>query len=176
MSLNKEYVLLYDLLHVYRKVTYEKMMNMFYKFKTGIIFVGGPWCKNCQAVAGIINKVAKKNKIRTIQHYDPKFTNIFKEDVDLRDCGDLETKLNYYYLIEKIGYTSDELVQDTLMPRLKVPAVIGVRNGVCVGVIDDEYILDENGLHENDSSVDKSNDYIDKLTELFKKVKSKISL
>ena len=75
-------------------------MKMFDKFKTGVIFIGGSWCKNCQAVIEIINKTAKKNKVRSIYHFDPKFINIFKEEVDMRDCGDLETKLNYFQLEE----------------------------------------------------------------------------
>ena len=142
----ENYSLLKGKIHVYRSAKYEKVMKMLDKFKTGVIFIGGSWCKNCQAVIEIINKTAKKNKIRSIQHFDPKFTNIFNEEVDMRDCGDLETKLNYYYLIEKLGYESDNLVQDTFIPRMPVPAVIGVKNGVCVGIVDDEYILDDGVL------------------------------
>ena len=126
----ENYSLLKGKIHVYRSAKYEKVMKMLDKFKTGVIFIGGSWCKNCQAVIEIINKTAKKNKIRSIQHFDPKFINIFNEEVDMRDCGDLETKLNYYYLIEKLGYESDNLVQDTFIPRMPVPAVIGVKNGV----------------------------------------------
>ena len=39
---------------------------MFYKFKTGVIYIGGAWCKNCQAVISLINKTAKKNKINPV--------------------------------------------------------------------------------------------------------------
>lgn len=167
----------YDLLkgktHVFKSVTYEKVMRMLEKFKTGIIYIGGSWCKNCQAVIGILNQTAKKSKIRTIYHFDPKFLNVFKEEVDLRDCGDLETKLNYYYLVEKLGYKNDTLVQDTLIPRMPVPSIIGIKNGTCVGVIEDEYLLDENILHLPDSNDDKTEEYTQKLKELFEKVKSK---
>ena len=148
-------------------------MKMLEKFKTGVIFIGGSWCKNCQAVIEIVNKTAKKNKVRSIYHFDPKFINIFKEEVDMRDCGDLETKLNYYYLVEKLGYSSDVLVQDTFIPRMPVPAVIGVKNGVCVGIVDDEYILDDGVLHKEDSDVNMMDDYVSKLDSLFKKVKAK---
>ena len=168
-----EYTLLDDKFHVFRNASYDKIMRMIYKFKTGVIYIGGTWCKNCQAIISLLNKTAKKNKIRTILHYDPHFINIFKEEVDLRDCGDLETKLNYYYLIEKIGYQSDVYVQETLIPRLNVPAVIGIKNGICVGIVDDEYILDETGLHQEGSSEDQTEAYTLKLTELFQKVKAK---
>lgn len=169
----ENYSLLKGKIHVYRSAKYEKVMKMLDKFKTGVIFIGGSWCKNCQAVIEIINKTAKKNKIRSIQHFDPKFINIFNEEVDMRDCGDLETKLNYYYLIEKLGYESDNLVQDTFIPRMPVPAVIGVKNGVCVGIVDDEYILDDGVLHKEDSDVNMMDDYVSKLDSLFKKVKVK---
>ena len=166
----------YDLLkgkvHVFKSVKYEKVMKMFDKFKTGVIFIGGSWCKNCQAVIEIINKTAKKNKVRSIYHFDPKFVNIFKEEVDMRDCGDLETKLNYYYLIEKLDYKNDTLVQDTFIPRISVPAIIGIKNGSCVGVIEDEYILDGDVLHTEDSSENKMDEYIEKISSLFQKVKA----
>lgn len=173
MSYNDEYPLLKDKFNVFRTSTYDKVMQMFYKFKTGVIYIGGAWCKNCQAVISIINKTAKKNKVRTILHYDPHFIDIFKEEVDLRDCGSLETKLNYYYLIEKIQYKSDTLVQDTLIPRLNVPAIIGVKNGICVGVIDEEYILDDLGLHKEGDTKDYTEEYTNRLTELFQLVKAK---
>lgn len=173
MGFKEDYTLLDDKFNVYKSVNYEKMMKMITRFKTGIIFIGGAWCENCQAVAPLINKLAKKNKIRTIYHYNPRFLNVFKEQVDLRDCGDLETKLRYYEFIEKIGFKSDVFVQDTLIPRLKVPAVIGIKNGNCVGVIDEEYILDNAGLHEIDSQEDKTEEYSTRLTNLFKLVKEK---
>lgn len=162
-----------DYFHVFKHVSYKKMMDMIYEFKSGVILICGPWCKNCQAVMNIINSTAKENKIRSIHCYDPQFVNIFKEKVDLRDCLSLEDKLEYYYLIEKIGYKSNVLVKDTLIPRLPIPAVIGIKNGNCVGIITDEYILDEKGLHAKGSDVDMTEDYKAKLTELFKAVKAK---
>ena len=140
----ENYSLLKGKIHVFRNSSYDKVMKMLDKFKTGVIFLGGSWCPNCQAVIEIVNKTAKKNKIRSIQHFDPKFINVFKEEVDLRDCVDLETKLNYYYLVEKLGYKSDTLVLDTFIPRISVPAVIGIKNGYCVGVVEGEYLLDGN--------------------------------
>lgn len=158
-------------IHVFKSVTYEKVMKMIENFKTGVIFIGGSWCENCQAVIDVLNRTAKKNKIRSIYHFDPRFVNIFNEEVDMRDCGDLETKLNYYYLIEKLGYKNEKMVQDTFIPRMSVPAIIGLRNGTCVGVIDDEYLLDGEILHSKDSNDDKKEEYIQKLNELFEKVK-----
>lgn len=173
MSFCDVYTLLNDKLNVFRQANYRKVMRMFEKMKTGIIFLGGPWCKNCQAVAGIVNKVAKKNKFRTILHYDPMFVNVFKEEVDWRDCGDLATKLDYYAFIEKIGYKSEVLVQDTLIPRINIPAIVGVKNGECVGIIDEEYVFDDAGLHLENESSDKTVEYENKLDDLFKRVKAK---
>lgn len=173
MSFCDDYTLLDDELNVYRSINYKNVMQMFTNMKTGVIFLGGAWCKNCQAVIHIVNAVAKKNKIRTIHHFDPIITNVFKEEVDWRDCGDLETKMDYYAFIEKIGYKSDTLVQDTLIPRINVPAIIGIKNGDCVGIIDDEYIYDEAGLHFEDEFDDKTVEFEEKLDQLFKRVKAK---
>ena len=169
----ENYELLKGKLHVFKSAKYEKVIKMLDNFKTGVIFVGGSWCPNCQAVVDIINKTAKKNKIRSIQHYDPKFTNAFNEVVDLRDCGDLDTKLNYYCLVEKIGYESEKVVPETLIPRISVPAVVGIKNGTCVGIVEGEYLLDGDILHEKDSDIDMKEDYINKLEQLFKKVNEK---
>ncbi len=169
MNYNDVYPLLKDRFNVFRNASYDKVMQMFHKFKTGIVFIGGSWCKNCQAVVSIINKTAKKHKIKTILHYDPHFIDIFKDEVDIRDCGTLENKLDYYYLIEKLEYKSDIYVDDTLIPRIKVPAVIGIKNGICVGVIDEEYILDDLGLHKENEVEDHTEDYINKLDELFER-------
>lgn len=173
MSFVEEYPLLEDKHNVFKSVNYEKMMRMIYKFKTGVIYIGGAWCKNCQAIIHILNKSAKKNKIRSIYNFDPRFINVFKEEVDLRDCGDLETKLNYYYLIEKIGFTSDVYVQDTLIPRMNVPAIIGLKNGNCVGIISEEFVLDDKGLHKENSTEDQTKNFEEQLDLLFKKVKEK---
>lgn len=172
MSFKDDYPLLDDHFHVFRVVKYDKLMQMFYKFKTGVIYVGGAWCKNCQAIISILNRTAKKNKIRTIKCFDPRFVSVFKEEVDMRDCLDLETKLNYYYLIEKLGYKNETLVQDTFIPRISVPAVIGIKNGVCIGVIEDEYILENDILHIEGSTEDKKEEYVEKLNNLFQKVKA----
>lgn len=170
MNYNEAYPLLKDRFNVFRYATYEKVMQMFNKFKTGVVYIGGAWCKNCQATIAIINKTAKKNKIRTILHFDPHFIDVFRDEVDIRDCGSLETKLDYYYLIEKLEYKSDVYVLDTLIPRINVPAVIGIRNGICVGVIDEEYILDDLGLHKENDTKDCTQEYTERLTELFERV------
>ena len=172
MSFSKDYINL-DHFSVFKSITYDKMMQLFHRLKTGVLMIGGPWCQNRQAVMGIVNHVAKKNRIHTIYCYDPHFVNVFKEIDDLRDCKDLDTKLKYYELIEKIGYRSPELVQDTLIPRLPVPAIIGVKNGDCIGIISDEYLLDDYGLHTVDSKVDHRQEYETRLTKLFQLIKPK---
>ena len=73
---------------------------------------------------------------------------------------------------EKLGYKNETLVQDTFIPRISVPAVIGVKNGVCIGVVEDEYILENDILHIEGSTEDKKEEYIEKLNNLFKKVKA----
>lgn len=173
MNWLNDYPLLKDRSHVFKEINYDKVMRMIYRFKTGIIFMGGAWCQNCQAIIGIVNQAAKKSKIRTIYHFDPRFENVFKEQVDLRDCSDLETKLNYYYLVEKLGFTGDVYVEDTLIPRMSVPSIIGIKNGVCIDIISEEYILDQKGLHYEDDDQDRSEEFFNRLLNLFQSIKSK---
>ena len=173
MTFVQEYQLLEDRFHVFKSITYDKMMKMLTQFKTGIIYIGGAWCKNCQAIVALLNKTAKASKIRTVYNYDPHFINVFKEEVDLRDCGDLETKLKYYALVEKVGFKSDELVVDTLIPRMPVPMILGIKNGSCIGMVSGEYVLDQEGLHEEGSCEDQTEQFVSKLKELFKNVKEK---
>ena len=64
MTFVQEYQLLEDRFHVFKSITYDKMMKMLTQFKTGIIYIGGAWCKNCQAIVALLNKTAKASKIQ----------------------------------------------------------------------------------------------------------------
>ena len=103
-----------------RKVDYEEFWNLLDGFYNGLFLIGGPWCRHCQSVIGIANDIALNVGLSEIIYYDPRFINVFSEEDDLRRCSSLENKLKYYHIVEKIGYKSDELVRDTLIPKIHV--------------------------------------------------------
>ena len=61
----------------------------------------------------------------------------------------------------------------TLIPTLPVPMILGIKNGSCIGMVSGEYVLDQEGLHEEGSCEDQTEQFVSKLKELFKKVKEK---
>ena len=45
MTFVQEYQLLEDRFHVFKSITYDKRIKLLTQFKTGIIYIGGAWCK-----------------------------------------------------------------------------------------------------------------------------------
>ena len=62
MSYNDEYPLLKDKFNVFRSATYDKVMEMFYKFKTGVVYIGGAWCKIVKQLYLYLIELRKKIK------------------------------------------------------------------------------------------------------------------
>lgn len=170
MDYCKEYEHLLDEEHVFQQISYEGVIHLLDSFGTGFVFIGGPWCKNCQAIISDLNEIAKEAGIDTIYNYDPRFVNEFKREVDIRDCSNLDLKLKYYAFIEKIKYKSHEFVKNTLIPRIPVPFFVAIRNGLCVGYYSIELIKDENGLHLEDSLDDKYHEFKSHILSLITKV------
>ena len=161
-----EYEHLKDKRHIYKSVNYDELISFLDGFGTGLLYIGGPWCKNCQAIIDIVNKIAKKRGLKEIVNYDPKFVNIYNDLEDLRDCKSLEIKLKYYAIVEKLGFKSCELVPDTLIPRMHVPFLAAIKNGVCVGYISTEYVRDGSQLFVEGEEEDKTVDFVDSLVSL----------
>lgn len=166
-----EYKYLKDEDHIFKSISYEQLISLLDGFETALVFIGGHWCKNCQAIISELNLIGKKSNLDLIYNYDPKFINIFKEEEDLRDCKTLENKLKYYSIVEKIGFKSTEFVQDTLIPKMHIPFILGIRNGNCVGYYSTELIKDERGLHEEGKTEDKTVEFVYHVTELINKIK-----
>jgi len=170
MDYCKEYEFLNDKDHIFKSISYDELIDLLDGFGTGLIFIGGPWCPNCQAIINDLNGIGKKLGLDVIYNYDPKFINIFQEEEDLRDCKTLEHKLKYYAIVEKIKYKSEELVVDTLIPRRHVPFIFGIKNGSCIGYFDKELIKDDAGLHLADSTEDQTIDFTLAISDLINKV------
>ncbi len=168
-----EYELLNDENHVYKFINYDELINLFEGFNTGLVMIGGYWCKNCQAIIDLLNTVAKKSGLDCIYNYDPKFVNVYGDEEDLRDCKSLEVKLKYYKIIEHLGYKSDNLVVDTLIPRISVPFIFAVKNGTCVGYYQEELLRDGILLHKAGEIEDLTLDFAHEITTLIEKINQK---
>lgn len=167
-----EYPALKDKDYIFKAINYEELSHFLDSFQSGLIYIGGPWCKNCQAVINELNEVGKKSGLEVIYNYDPRFTNVFKEEEDLRDCKTLENKLKYYAIVEKIDFKSEELVVDTLIPRMHIPFIFGIKNGHCIGYYSPEFIKDEAGLHKEGDTEDKTIEFICTVTDLIHKIEN----
>ena len=165
-----EYKYLTDEEHIFEPIGYEKLIHLLDNFGIGFVFIGGPWCENCQAIIHELNDIAKESGLNKIYTFDPKMIDKNEVEYDLRDCGDLDIKLMYYTLIEKIKYKSMEFVKNTLIPRIPVPFFLAIRNGLCVGYYSIELVKDEKGLHLEGEDSDKYHEFKSHILSLITKV------
>lgn len=167
-----EYKHLNDEEHIFKSINYNELISLLDSFDTGLVFMGGAWCPNCQAIIDTLNSIGKKRGLKCIYNYDPKFINIYGEEEDLRDCKSLEVKLNYYAIVEKTGFKSDKLVVDTLIPRIPLPTIFAIKNGVCVGYYSEELIKEGSSLMSVDGTEDKTLDFAHHVISLIQKIES----
>ena len=45
--------------NVFKEITYDEFMDMFEHLETGIVLLGGAWCKNAQIIVPYANTLAK---------------------------------------------------------------------------------------------------------------------
>lgn len=154
-----------------KSINYDELMSFFSSFKSGFIIIGGKWCENCNAVHEIVENEAIRFGVDTIYEYDPVFKNIYGEQEDLRDCKSLEIKLKYYAIVERSGFKSKELVKDTLIPKIHVPFFMAIKNGSCVGYYTIELVRDGEILHKENEVKDRTYEFVEKIDELFDKLK-----
>lgn len=137
--------------NVFETIDYDRLMYFIDNFGTGLFLIGGPWDKSTEAVAPMLNELAKSCHL-TVYNYDPKFIDVFGEENDLRDCKSLEIKLKYYAIVEKLGFKSKELVKDTLIPKIHTPFIFGLKNGSCVGYYTAEFNKNHNKLVDQEGN------------------------
>lgn len=133
-----------DMNSVFKEITYEEFMGMFDKFDTGIVLLGGAWCKNAQLIVPYANAIAKKNGVSVIYNFDLKYVGNFGRPGDLRTGTSLDHRLEYFNIAEKTGITSNETVGNTMMPRIPSPTFVAIKNGSAVGYFTAKYLKDEN--------------------------------
>lgn len=172
MDYNNEYPLLTDENHIYKSVNYDELMDLINGLATGIFYIGGSWCKNCQAIIGLLNETCKNHFIHTIYNFDSRSIGIIDDFDDVRDCKTLEDKLKYYDLVEKIGFnnTTDEFVDNTLISRMHLPFIFALKNGTPVDFFSMELVYEDNIYTYENQKIDRKNEFINRLEQLISKI------
>ena len=156
--------------NVFKEITYNEFMNMFEHLKTGIVLLGGAWCKNAQIIVPYANTLAKKKGLEVIYNFDLKYENELGRQGDLRTGTSLDHRMEYFNIAEKTGIQSDTVVENTMMPRIPSPTFIAIKNGTTVGYFTAKYIHDEMTEKLELSSEDML-DFAVKFTELVDLIK-----
>ena len=168
-----DYVSLYNLdeENVFQEINYDEFMKMFDTLQTGLVLLGGAWCKNARLIVPYLNRIAKENNISKIYNFDLKYFNDFGVQGDLRTGTSLDHRLEYFNIAEKTGIDSKETVGNTMMPRIPSPTLIAIRNGSCADYITFKYLKDEEEP-KTDLSKEEQEDFTEKVKSLIKKVKT----
>lgn len=169
MVYSKEYTNL-DGDNVFKEITYDEFMDMFEHLETGIVLLGGAWCKNAQIIVPYANTLAKKKGLDVIYNFDLKYENELGRQGDLRTGTSLDHRMEYFNIAEKTGIQSDTVVENTMMPRIPSPTFIAIKNGATVGYFTAKYIKDETTEKLELSSEDML-DFAVKFTELVDLIK-----
>jgi thiol-disulfide isomerase/thioredoxin len=141
---NEKYEYLNDKTNVFVSIRYEDLIKKL-DSDTFILYVGGSWCPNCQAVVQFINQVAKANNIDKVYNFDTRISGVKTKENDIRNCNNAAQESLYRTFIETIGYVnpSGAVTEGTDIARLAVPAVFAVKNGKIVDVLIKEYFYNE---------------------------------
>jgi len=169
MVYSKEYTNL-DSDNVFKEITYNEFMDMFEHLETGIVLLGGAWCKNAQIIVPYANTLAKKKGLDVIYNFDLKYENELGRQGDLRTGTSLDHRMEYFNIAEKTGIQSDTVVENTMMPRIPSPTFIAIKNGTTVGYFTAKYIKDE-ATEKLELSSEDMLDFAVKFTELVDLIK-----
>ena len=156
--------------NVFKEITYNEFMDMFEHLETGIVLLGGAWCKNAQIIVPYANTLAKKKGLDVIYNFDLKYENELGRQGDLRTGTSLDHRMEYFNIAEKTGIKSDTVVENTMMPRIPSPTFIAIKNGTTVGYFTAKYIKDE-ATEKLELSSEDMLDFAVKFTELVDLIK-----
>lgn len=171
---NEKYDYLKDENNVLVSIRYEDLIKKLEK-DTFILYVGGAWCPNCQAVIKFINQTAKELGIEKVYNFDTRISSLKTGEKDIRNCNnDAQTNL-YRTLINALGYVNPNgtTTEGTDIPRLAVPAVFVVKEGKVVKVVVKEYFYDEEKdfLYINGDETNYKEEYLSLLKDLMLVIK-----
>lgn len=173
-----DYVEKYDFLNdetnVFKSIEYKDLLNKLEE-DTFVLYVGGAWCPNCQAVVKFINESAKANNIEFVYNFDTRISSLKTKENDIRNCNN-EAQLNLYRkLIESLEYTnpSGTTTEGTDVQRLAVPAIFVIKDGNVLGSLVREYFYDEENdlLYVYGEEIDRKEEYMEELNSLFSLLK-----
>lgn len=169
-----DYVDKYDYLedanNVFKSISLEDLIKKLEK-DTFVLYVGGAWCPNCQAIVKFVNDVAKANNISTVYNFDTRISSLKTKENDIRNCNN-EAQLNLYRLfINAIEYVNPNgtTTEGTDIPRLAVPAIMVVKDGKVLDTLVREYFYNpaEDLLYVYGEEIDRREEYIKELNSLF---------
>ncbi|MFI3252014.1 MAG: thioredoxin family protein [bacterium] len=152
------------------EIDFSQFENKINNKETFIFYFGGTWCKNCRVINPLIEEVAEKN-YTTIFNLDSRVGN--KDSVDdFRKCNTIEQEIQYKKIIDLLNYENEESVmvedeffnlRDTKIPKLSVPSIFGIKKGIVVGIILEEY-------EEETITIEDIKYFKNELYELIKKI------
>lgn len=156
-------------------VSYDEVIDKL-KSDTFILYVGGYWCPNCQAVISFINDVAKELGI-DVYNFDTRIGIDKSPDNDIRNCINKSYYSLYKRFINACGYVNPlgNKTENTDLDRMSVPTLLTYVKGELVGYSSKEYLYDGETLYlpsesELDNKIDYKDSYIEEITELFEKI------
>ncbi len=170
---NNKYEYLKDNNNVFVSIKYEDLINKL-EDDTFILYIGGPWCPNCQAIVKFVNEVAKELSIEKVYNFDTRISSVKTGENDIRNCNN-EAQTNLYRtLIEELEYVNPNGVttEGTDIDRLAVPAIFVIKDGKVAEVIVKEYLYNEETdvLYINGDEKNYKDEYLALLKEAFIKI------
>lgn len=172
---NEKYEYLKDDKNVFVSISYEDLIKKL-DSETFILYVGGAWCPNCQAVVKYINATAKELNIDQVYNFDTRISSVKTSEKDIRNCNDAAQESLYRAFIEALGYVNPDGIttENTDIARLAVPAVLAVKNGEIVDVLVKEYFYNEEKdllYIMGDEETDYKEEYLASLKKLMLSIK-----
>lgn len=138
---NREYTYLNDENNVLHSTSYNELMSKLEGKDTFLLYIGGYWCPNCQAIIHFLNEEAKSND-KIIYNFDTRIASTKEPTDDIRNCNnEAQTKL-YSDLINILDYQSESFTPNTEIYRMSVPAIFAIKEGKVVSFISNEYLYD----------------------------------
>ena len=144
---SENYKYLDDEKSVFIKVDYDKLQEIIDGGESAIIYFGGSWCPNCQAVVKFVNEIAKEMYLSNIYNFDTKID--FNGEVrDIRRCNtDSDVQL-WSDIVNKIEFSSGNVVmKDEVavvdkngkeLSTMPVPTFVVIKEGKVVGQLTEE--------------------------------------
>lgn len=127
---------------------YETMMDKL-KNDTFILYVGGSWCPNCQAIAKFMNDAANECGMQ-IYNFDTRIGTIKDGEHDIRNCYTAPEKSLYQKFITASQFVNPNgnKTENTDIDRMSVPTVLAYKDGKLIDYIAKEYLYDGTILYD----------------------------